>query len=671
VTVALAFLLLGLLLLAPLGALAGRGARVVHGGGIAASAGFALLAGAGLVLGDGGVLLLPIGPPWAPLTLALDGLSAWFLLLLGLVGAACGLYAWVHEAAAPPRRLVPYPLFLAGMALTLLAADGFTLLLGFEMMSLASWVLLAAQQGEAERAAARLYLGFALFGAACLIPAVGLLAGLTGDLSFAGMRAAPPQGWAAAVVMALVLLGAGSKAGLVPLHGWLPIAHPVAPSHVSALMSGAMTKVALYVVARLALDLGGPAQPLGWGVPLLVLGAASALLGALRATQETDSKTLLACSTIENIGFVAMAFGLSAVLRAADLGPLAALAAGAGLLHALGHALFKTLLFLAAGEVQHGAGSRQLDRLGGLIHAMPAVALCALVGAAAAAALPPLAGFAGEWLLLQALLSAWRVGALGLQVLVAACTAVAALSAALGAAAMLRLWGLTFLGRPRTPRTLGAQDADPVSSVALLGLAGLVVVVGLLPGALLALGAPAVAQISGHGGVAEASIWLVGPSAAGSGYRPLALAIVLVLLLIGLVTLVRHVSPRPAARGPIWDGGFIAPPAHLPFGDPATQASAAGFAQPLRRMLGGPLLAAREAVRRPPPGGPEPARLESGFHDPVLPALLRPLLRLRDALAIAAERLRDLTIRQFLGLSFGTLVLLLALLAWLGAGAAR
>nr|WP_268894131.1 proton-conducting transporter membrane subunit [Pseudoroseomonas coralli] len=557
------------------------------------------------------------------------------------------------------------------MALTLLAADGFTLLLGFEAMSLASWALLAARRGEAERAAARLYLGFALFGAACLIPAVGLLAGLTGDLSFAGMRAAPPQGWVAAMVMVLVLLGAGSKAGLVPLHGWLPVAHPVAPSHVSALMSGAMTKVALYVIARLALDLGGPAQPLGWGVPLLVLGAASALLGALRATQETDSKTLLACSTIENIGVVAMAFGLSAMLRAADLGPLAALAAGAALLHALGHALFKTLLFLAAGEVQHGAGARHLDRLGGLIHAMPVVAACALAGAAAAAALPPLAGFAGEWLLLQALLSAWRVGALGLQVLVAACTAVAALSAALGAVAMLRLWGLTFLGRPRTPRTLGAQDAHPVSRAALMGLAGLVAVVGLLPGALLALGAPAVARISGHDGVAEASLWLVGPSASGSGYRPLALAVVLALLLFGLVALVRHLSPGPAARGPVWDGGFIAPPAHLPFGDPATQASAAGFAQPLRRMLGTPLLAAREAVRRPPPGSTEAAQLESGFHDPVLPALLRPLLRLRDALAIAAERLRDLTIRQFLGLSFSTLVALLALLAWLGAGVAQ
>ncbi|HWX50278.1 MAG TPA: proton-conducting transporter membrane subunit [Roseomonas sp.] len=677
-TVALAFLLLGLIVLAPLGALAGKGARIVHGGGILASAGFAALALAGLAIGDNTVLLLPVGPPWAPLTLALDGLSAWFLLLLGLVGVACGLYGWTHEIAAPPRRLVPYPLLLAGMALTLLAADGFTLLLGFGVMSLTFWALLAAQVrgdesgdgSEAKQTAARLYLGFALFGAACLVPAIGLIAGLPGDLSFAGLRAAPPQGWRAATVLALVLLGAGSQAGLVPLHGWLPIAHPVAPSHVSALMSAVMTKVALYVVARLVLDLGGPAQPLGWGVPLLLLGAASALFGALRATQEVDGKALLACSTIENIGFIAMAFGLAAVLRAADLGPLAALAAGAGLLHALAHGLFTTLLVLAMGEVQHGAGSRRLDRLGGLIHAMPMVALCALAGAAAAATLPPFSGFAGTWMLLQALLSAWRVGALGLQVLVAACTAVAALAAALGAAAMLRFWGLAFLGRPRTPRTMGAQEAATPCRVALLGLAGLTALIGLFPGVLLALGAPAVARLTGHGALPEASPWLVSASAYASDYRPLALVILLTLLLLGLVALVRQLSPGAAARGPVWDGGFIAPPTHLPFGDPATQASAAGFAQPLRRMLGGRLLVAREAVTRPPPGDPAPARLDSGIHDPVLPALLLPLLRLRDVLAGAAERLRDLTIRQFLGLGFGMLVLLMALLAWLGTGAA-
>jgi hydrogenase-4 component B len=673
VSAALAILLLVLLPLALAGGGAARWpalARLVHGGCFLVSLGFAVLGVAVLAFGGGDPLLLPVGPPWAPLSLALDGLSAWFLLLLGLVGAATGLFAWTHEAEALPRRLLCYPLFLFGMALCLGAADGFTLILGFEAMSLASWGLLVARametRGEGERLAARLYLGFALFGAACLIPAIGLMGGLAGDLSFAGLRAAPMQGGMAALVMALVLLGAGSKAGLVPLHGWLPIAHPVAPAGVSALMSGAMTKVALYVVARLVLDLGGPAQPPAWGAPLLVIGAASALFGALRATQEVDGKVLLACSTIEHVGLVAMGLGLSAVLRGADLGPLASVAAGAALLHALGHALFKTLLFLAAGEVEHGAGSRRLDALGGLIHAMPLVALCALFGAAAAAALPPLVGFAGEWLLLQALLSAWRVGALWVQVMVAAVTAVLALSTALGAMAMLRFWGLCFLGRARTPRTLGAQDAAPPARAALVALVVLATGAGLLPGSLLALGAPAVAQVSGHAGLVVAGPWSIGAATAASAYWPLGVLALVAIVAAALVAGLRRLSPQPAARGPVWDGGFIAPPAHLPFGDPATQASAAGFAQPLRRMLGTRLLMAREAVHFAAPGDPAPARLEAGFRDPVLPAFLRPLLIARDRLAQAAEWLRDLSIRQFLGIAFGTLLLLLALLALAG-----
>lgn len=672
-TAALALLILCLLLLA-LAALFATAhpwmPRLVQGGCGTVSAGFAGLGLAGLALGGGNALLLPVGPPWAPLSLMLDGLSAWFLVLLGLVGLASSIWSLMQAEMAARRRLVPYPLFLASMALTLLAADGFTLLLGFELMSLASWVLIASgHEEEGKREAARLYLGFALFGAACLIPALGLLAGLSGDLSFAAMRAAPPQGWAAAVILLLVVAGAGAKAGLVPLHGWLPPAHAAAPVGVSALLSGAMTKVALYVVARLVLDLGGPAQPLWWGVPLLVLGGISAVHGALRATQEGETKTLLACSTIEHVGLIALGLGLSAALRAADLGPLAALAAGAALLHALAHALFKSLLFLAAGEIQNGAGSRRLDSLGGLIHAMPLVALCALLGVGAAAALPPLSGFAAEWLLLQSLFAAWRVGDFGFQVLVVAALAAVALAAALGAAAMLRFWGLAFLGRPRTPRTMGAQDAAPLPRAVLIGLAALSALAGLLPGPLLQLGAPALALVSGHPGLPEARPLSVSASQPASDYLPIVLALVLAVAVLGLAALLRGLSPRPSQRGSVWDGGFMAPPAILPFGDPTTQPSAAGFAQPLRRMLGAQLLAVRESLRPAAPGDPAPARLESQSGDAVSGLVSVPLARGRDWLVLRAERLRDLSLQQFLGLAFGTLVVMLVLLAWLGTGA--
>ena len=670
-------LLIGLLVLLAAGAALPPGRRaeaglVVHGGCLGISVVFAALAAGALAGGlPESALALPVGPPWGRAALALDGLSAWFLLLLGLAGAAASLFALGHPPGAA-RTLPPFPLFLAGMALTLLAGDAFTLLFGFELMSLASWALVAADHTQAEnRSAARLYLVFAAFSALCLIPCFGLLAGPSGALDFATLRATPPEGWRAGAVLALALAGAGAKAGLVPLHAWLPLAHPAAPSHVSALMSGAMTKVALYVLARLVLDLCGPAQPSCWGLPLLALGAASALIGALRANLEGDSKTLLACSTIENVGFITLGLGLALAFRGADLGPLAALAAGAALLHALNHGVFKTLLFLAAGAVEHAAGSRALDRLGGLIHAMPVTAACALAGALAAASLPPLSGFASEWLLLQALLAGWRVSDIGFQVAAAEAAAIAAMAAALAAAAMVRLFGLVFLGRPRAPRGAGAHEVSAPERWALILPAGLTLLLGLFPGPMLLLAGPAIEALLGHAAlppVGGGAGMALSAGEGGSAYLPLAVALLLALAGGALVLLLRRRSPLATARGPVWNCGFMDPPAHLPFGDPLTQAGAGGIAQPLRRMLGEPLLAARERVEMPEPGETRPGRYEASFEDPSVLLLLAPAARLRDRLAERADRLRDLTIRRCLSLSFGALVGLLALLAWLGAG---
>jgi formate hydrogenlyase subunit 3/multisubunit Na+/H+ antiporter MnhD subunit len=665
VLTALQLTLAGLLALALLPLVLRGAAAVVHGGCLAASLVFALVGLGSLALGGAPAAVLPLSVPSGPMLVALDGLSAWFLLLLGLAGVPACLYALAWEGRAAPRQLVAFPLFLAGMALTLIAADGLTLLLGFEAMSFASWALVAADHAEAEnRRAARLYLVFAALGAVCLVPAFGLLAMPAGSLAFEAIRATPPEGWRAALVLALVMAGAGAKAGLVPLHPWLPLAHPAAPTHVSALMSAAMVKVALYVAARLLLDLGGPAQPLWWGVPLSVLGAASAVLGALRANLEEEGKTLLACSTIENVGLIALGLGLAACFRAADLGALAALAAGAALLHALHHALFKTLLFLGLGEVAHGAGSRHLDRLGGLVHLMPWTAAAVLVGVAAAASLPPLSGFASEWLLLQALLSAWRVGDLAFQLLVLAAAALAALAAALAAAAMVRLFGLVFLGRPRTPRALGAEDGGRLSKAALAIPAALTLIFGLIPGPMLALGQAAQAVLVGEAMEDRAGLLKVAVGDGAAGYWPLGLALLLAAAIAAAVFAVKRRGAAESARGPAWDCGFAAPPPHLPFGDPVTQPSAAGLGQPLRRMLGAGLLAAREMVAMPPPGDPSPARIETTRRDPAI-TLLAQLAALRDAVVERTERLRDLSIRQSLMLPFGTLVLLLALIAWL------
>ncbi len=644
-----------------------RGVRLVHG--MTALAGLGLVAaGVGGLLSDPSALDLPFGPPWGPARLAIDPLSAWFLLPLGLSVGCAALFALGNaQGPVPARALVPWPVFVAGMALTILAADGFTLLLGFEAMSVASWVLVAHDHAQAEsRRAARIYLGFAGLGGLSLVLAFGVLAGGAGDVAFAALRDMPPEGARAGAVLALVLAGAGSKAGIAPLHVWLPLAHPAAPSHVSAAMSGAMTKVALYVVARFVFDLMGPAQPFWLGAPLIALGAVSAVIGALRANLEEDTKVLLACSTIENVGLIAVGFGLALAFRGADLPALAALAAAAALLHALNHAVFKTLLFLVAGEVLHGALSRRLDSLGGLLHRMPVTAWAALAGVAAAASLPPLSGFASEWLLLQALLAAWRVGDIAFQMGAAAATALAALAAALAAAAMVRFWGLVFLGRPRTPRAAGAEERAGAAQIALLVPAGLTVLLGLLPGVMLDLAEPALRLMAGT--AAPQAGWLaIGVPEGGARYWPVPVALLVAATVAVAVWVVRRRAPAGIVRGPAWDCGFIAAPPHFPFGDPASQPSAAGFGQPLRRMLGTGLLGAHERVTMPAPGETRAAVLEAGFADPALTALEGPLPRWRDAAAAQAERLRGLSIRQCLGLTFGAVVLMLTLLAWLGA----
>jgi formate hydrogenlyase subunit 3/multisubunit Na+/H+ antiporter MnhD subunit len=585
-----------------------------------------------------GVVAVPLGLPGGHLVLVLDGLSGFFLVLVMGVAAAAGAAALEgHAGDAATAPLLP--VFVAGMALTLLAGDAFTLMLGFEVMSVASCGLVlaghrdaghrdAGARGAGARGAAVLYAGMAALAAGCLIAALALLVPADGSLTFAAMRVRPPEGARAAVVLALVLVGAGSKAGLAPLHVWLPPAHQAPPSHVSALMSGAMTKVALYVLIRVVFDLCGPAQPTWWGVPLLVVGAGSAVLGALRANMEGDIKAVLACSTVENIGLITAGLGVALAARGMDLAPLAGLAMAAALLHAMAHGMFKSLLFVGAGAVQHGAGTRLLDRLGGLIHRMPVTTGGMLMGAACLAAMPLTAGFAGEWLLLQSILAAVRVGGFGMQTLACVVAALMALAAALGAGAALRLIGVGFLGRPRTPRAAAAVEAGLPARAALLGLAGVCVAIGL---------------------------------------APLLVAGVVAMLAGGVVALVRRHGRANGTLGyrqaAAWDCGFGAAPAWLPFGDPLTQYGAASFSEPLRRTFGATVLAARESVDMPEPGEIRPAVFASSARDPAVALVFAPIRRLREWLSGAADAMQFLTIRRTLVVMVGVLLLLLVAIA--------
>ena len=618
-----------------------------------------LLAGAEVA-----TLSFPFGLPGTPMTLAVDGLSGLFLLLLLAVGLACSAAALddhgKHGAATPF-----FPVFLGAMALTLLAGDAFTLVLGFALMSLASSALVLTRHEEAPvREAALLDAGMAGLAAVCLIAAVALLAANSGwDMHFAAIRAHPPQGWRAVLVLALVLVAAGSKAGLAPLHVWLPPAHAAAPSHGSALMSGAMTKVALYVLVRVLFDLCGPAQPGGWGVPLLVLGAGSAVLGMLRANMEDDIKAALAYSTIGNIGLIVIGLGLALAARGADLSTLASLALGGALLLTLAHGLFSAMLFLAAGAVQHAAGSRRLSHLGGLIHCMPVTTACVLTGAASLAALPPSSGFAGMWMLFQAMLAGPRIGGLGLQSLVCVVAALMALTVALAAAAAVRLVGVAFLGRPRLPRTSAAEETGRATRIAMIGLAVLSALVGLFPGAILALAGPILRRLVTTDLADRAGLFSVAAHADLPGYSAVGIALALGLS-AGLVVLLAGLRASPGHRvGPAWDCGFGAPPVWLPFGDPLIQYGGGGFAEPLLRVLGTTLMRARVRVDTPAPGETRPARIALEISDPAERTLFRPMAAMRTRLSCAADAVQHLTIRRSLSLLVAVLVLFLAVVA--------
>ena len=309
---------------------------------------------------------LPIGLPWLGAHFRLDALAALFLVVVNLGGATASLYGlgYGHHEPAPHRVLPFFPAFLAGMNLVVLADDAFSYLLCWEFMSLASWALVMAHHREAGNAkAGYIYLLMASFGTLALLLAFGLLAGPAGDYGFSAIRAAQHTPYAAALVLILMLLGAGSKAGLVPLHVWLPLAHPAAPSHVSALMSGVMTKVAIYGFIRVVFDLLGP--PTWWAsVIVLFLGGVTAVMGILYAMMEKDLKRLLAYSTIENVGIIFVGLGLALAFQANGLKLAAALAFTAALFHALNHSFFKSLLFFGAGAVLTSTGERDMDESG-------------------------------------------------------------------------------------------------------------------------------------------------------------------------------------------------------------------------------------------------------------------------------------------------------------------
>ena len=611
----------------------------------------------------GGSLTLPVGLPWLGAHFRLDALASFFLLVVNLGGAAASLFGlgYGRHEESPGRVLPFFPAFLAGMNLVVLAADAFTFLFAWEFMSLSSWALVMAHHRRPGNAAAGyLYLLMASFGTLALILAFGLLAGPTGGYSFEAIRLAPPAATISGVVLVLVLIGAGSKAGLVPLHVWLPLAHPAAPTHVSALMSGVMTKVAVYGFVRIVFDLLGP-PAWWWGALVPLLGGITAVLGVLYALMQDDLKRLLAYSTVENVGIIFIGLGLALAFEANGMTGAAALALTAALLHVFNHALFKSLLFFGAGAVLGATGERNMERLGGLIHRMPRTAFAFLIGSAAISALPPFNGFVSEWLTFQAILLSPALPQWLLKFLVPAVGALLALSAALAAACFVKAFGITFLGRPRSPVAAEAGETDRWSQAAMLGLAALCLLAGILPGYFIDALAPVIQTLTGTSLPRQEQLdWLtiVPIAQSRSSYNGL-LLFFFIALAAGLGAEVIHrLASAAVRRSPAWDCGF-------PDASPATQYTAGSISQPIRRVFGSVLFRAREEVDLPPPGDTRAARLRVRLRDVPWDVLYAPIAGMVGFVADRLNKLQFLTIRGYLTLVFGALVaLLMVLTVW-------
>jgi hydrogenase-4 component B len=615
-----------------------------------------------LVAGDSATVL-PIGIPWLGAHFRLDALSRFFLVVVNIGSAFASLYALGYgQHEEEPQRVLPfYPAFLAGMNLVVVADDPYSFLFAWELMSLASWALVTAHHREEGNARAGLvYLLMATFGALSLLLAFGLLAGADGGYAFSVMRLGASDQRRAVLVLALAILGAGSKAGVAPLHVWLPLAHPAAPSHVSALMSGVMTKVALYAFIRIVFDLLGPPD-WWWALPVLTIGGFTAVLGVLHALMERDLKRLLAYSTIENVGIIFLSLGLALAFRANGMPEFASLALIAALFHGFNHMVFKSLLFFGAGSVLTATGERNIERLGGLIHRMPKTALLFLIGCLAISALPPLNGFASEWLTFQTILVSPRLPQWALRLLVPAVGALLALAAALAAACFVRAFGISFLGRPRSQDAESAVETDRFSLAAMLGLATLCVLAGIFPGLLIDALAPATEMLL-RGRLAQqlTQPWLsiVPIAERNSSYNGLML-LVFALVSGGIAAVAVHrFGSRAIRRSAAWDCGY-------PGLGPLTQYSGASFAQPIRRVFGPVAFRSRETVEMPPPGDMRPARIEKRRQDLAWQAIYVPIGAAVSAVADRLNAMQFLTIRRYLGFVFAALVLLLmALAAW-------
>jgi formate hydrogenlyase subunit 3/multisubunit Na+/H+ antiporter MnhD subunit len=623
--------------------------------------GLAAMAGTGPVPGIQIPVALPLDVPMEPLVLAPDQLGGVFLALAGAVGAVAALYGigYATGAAASRTGWAAFAVFLLGMQLVPASSDVVSFLLAWETMAIGSTVLLLADHRQrAEVVSASMWYAVMTHASfLMLLAGFAVLVADAGGTSFATLAGAGATGSTASVAFLLLLGGFATKAGLVPVHVWLPRAHPEAPSHVSAAMSAAMVKMGVYGVLLATLRLL-PLGPQWWFVLLLALALVSALYGILQASVATDLKRLLAYSTTENVGLILVAVAVGMLLRGAGQAPVADVALTAALLLAVSHAAFKTVLFLGAGSVLHSTGERDLDRLGGLARVMPTTSLTFSLAALGAAALPVTSGFAAEWVLLQSLINGDGNDNVLLAVLLPVTVAVVALTAGLALLTFVKAYGIGFLARPRSE---GAERGHEVGrwmqAAMLLGTAA-VIGLGLAPGPV----AVTLAGAVGASGIEVVGLMGLSLAAIDALLDPVALTLMAGVVLVP-VLVVHAVSARRAPRREVdlaWGCGGIRV-------SPRMQYTATSYAEPLVRVFDDALQPRRDVqvthadesrylVSR--------VRFRQRVSDLVSDRLYDPLVRVSLALGVGARRIQNGSIHRYLGFSFTALLVVLLAVTW-------
>ena len=607
-------------------------------------------------------MTLPLGLPDLPFHLRADPLAGFFLMLLGSVATGISVYAggYFREESAGRLALIgmQYHVFLASMAFVILANDAYLFMVAWETMALSSYFLVTTDHRQpAIRSAGFLYLLIAHLGALAILLCFGVMHGGKGDYTFDALRAAELTPMWASVAFLLAFFGFGAKAGMIPLHAWLPEAHPAAPSPVSALMSGIMIKTAIYGMVRVIYDLIGGVR-WEWGVLVLVVGAGTTLFGVLYALMQHDLKRLLAYHSVENIGIILLGLGLSMVFIGFGHPAAGVLGLIAALYHTLNHAVFKGLLFLGAGSILHSAKLRNLNDMGGLIRSMPKTAFYFLIGALAISALPPLNGFVSEWLTFQTALQAPVLQNGVVRSLLPLFAATLALAGALTAMCFVKVYGIAFLGRPRESGNAEARagerghDAGNMERFGMAWLAAGCFVLGLFPTSFLLMLNRVGVSLTGQGLSSEALesnwLWLVPTAPAQASYSPVIFMIVIVGVTLLTFVLVRHFYHGRVRFADPWDCGF-------PDQTPRMQDTADAFGQPIRHVFGPVFLMQRHM---PAPDDPAP-RFSLTIEDRHWYLLYLPVARLAAFLSSKIGLLQRGRISIYLLYSFLTLIGLL------------